>query len=232
MHNGLLQLGEQKMSKSLGNLITIKQILGKVSADVVRLFVLNSHYRNPLTYTEAVVQAASGGVERLQRVGSRQSPPGAPETLDAEPFRQRFIEAMDDDFNTPQALAALFDLAREVNQAADSGAGFAKAQSVLISLAKDVFGLRLPPVTERFTESFATVRKVITEEQALVQRLIQERLNARKQKQFQRADAIRQGLAALGVQLEDTKTGTDVIYKNTPSVEALKGLMKELGLSS
>ncbi|GAH82786.1 unnamed protein product, partial [marine sediment metagenome] len=125
LHNGMVQLGRDKMSKSLGNLVTIKEILAKYSADAIRIFVLNSHYRSPLTYSDESLEAAKGGVERLVRVISRDDlTKGKGEALDAKPYHDRFIEAMDDDFNTPQAMASLFDLAREINQAADSGLGF------------------------------------------------------------------------------------------------------------
>ncbi|GAH12933.1 unnamed protein product, partial [marine sediment metagenome] len=109
LHNGLVQLGEEKMSKSLGNLITIKEALGKYSPDAIRIFVLSSHYRSPLTYSEVALDAAEGGAERLLRVLSRDDPTGGVgKAIDAEPYRKQFIEAMDDDFNTPQALGVLF----------------------------------------------------------------------------------------------------------------------------
>jgi cysteinyl-tRNA synthetase len=231
MHNGLLQLGEEKMSKSLGNLITIKQILEKFSADAVRVFILSSHYRSPLTYAETVLQASAGGVERLQRVISRESPAGQAETIDAGAYRRRFIEAMDDDFNTPQALAVLFDLAREINQAADKGSGFSEAQAVLTSLARDILGLRLLPLTAK--NELESPGSTITSSPVsiLVNRLVQERVSSRKAKNFQKADAIRTRLADLGVILEDTKTGTDIIYKNTPAPEVLQDLMKEMEIN-
>jgi len=110
LHNGMVQLGEEKMSKSLGNLITIKEALQKYSADAIRIFALSSHYRSPLTYSEEILEAAEGGVERLLRVISRDdSTGGVGEALDAEPYRKQFVEALDDDFNTAQALGILFD---------------------------------------------------------------------------------------------------------------------------
>jgi len=147
LHNGLVQLGEEKMSKSLGNLITIKEALSKYSADAIRLFVLSSHYRSPLTYSEEALEAAERGAERLLRVISRDDPTGGDgQALDAKPYQRQFIEAMNDDFNTPQALAVLFDLAREINQAGDAGISIDKAQSILLSLARKVLGLKLPQI--------------------------------------------------------------------------------------
>ena len=153
LHNGLLQLGEEKMSKSLGNLITIKEALDKYSADAIRIFVLSSHYRSPLTYSEEALEAAEKGAERLAQVISRDDLTGsAGEALDAEPHRKQFIEVMDDDFNTPQALAAIFDLARAINQASDEGHTIIRGQQALLELA-DVLGLTLKVPEEQSFEA-------------------------------------------------------------------------------
>ena len=134
LHNGLLKLGGEKMSKSLGNLITIKTALRKYSADAVRIFVLSSHYRSPLTYSEMALEAAERGTERL--CGAlRESDPNSElnrsilkkqgtrtdDILPVQTYRNRFIAAMDDDFNTAQALATLFGLAQEINRAVNLG---------------------------------------------------------------------------------------------------------------
>jgi cysteinyl-tRNA synthetase len=247
MHNGLLQLGEEKMSKSLGNLITIKEALAKYSADALRLFILSSHYRSPLTYSEEVVKVAAEGVERLHRVVSRDDTSGGKEeALDAEPYRQRFIEAMDDDFNTPQALAVLFDLARKINEAGDAGISIDKAQSILVSLAREVLGLKLPRVIYVEVSDGILIRatvdatvipgKLIPDKlipdtvKARVNRLIEERVKCRKEEKWQRADEIRSKLAELGVTLEDTKERTYTTYKRVPSEESLDSLMVELGV--
>ena len=198
LHNGLVQLGEEKMSKSLGNLITIKEALKDYSPDALRLFVLSSHYRSPLKYSEEALEAAEGGVERLGRVISRES--GKKKTLDAEPYRQRFVEAMDDDFNTPQALGVLFDLARKINEAGDAGNNIKKAQGVLASLAREVLGLTLKPV--EFVEPQAQIKELVTERERL-----------RKAKKWQEADKIRAKLAEMGVTLEDTPEGTIIRAK-------------------
>jgi cysteinyl-tRNA synthetase len=198
MHNGLLQFGEDKMSKSLGNLITIKGALKEYSADTIRLFVLNSHYRSPLKYSKESFQAADAGAERLRRTVAREeSNSNSKENLDAAPYRKQFIEAMDDDFNTPQALAALFDLARSINQAADTGTGFAQAKSVFLELAQNVLGLSLSSADYRGN--------------AEIQQLIEDRQNLRKEKKWKEADAVREKLTALGVAVEDTTTGVKII---------------------
>jgi cysteinyl-tRNA synthetase len=225
LHNGLLRLGEEKMSKSLGNLVTIKEALGKFSPDAIRIFVLGSHYRSPLTYSEEALVAAEGGAERLLRVMSRDGASGSSgEILDAEPYRKRFVEAMDDDFNTPQALAVLFDLAREMNQAGDSGINFSKAQSILLELGRNVLGLRIP----RMVTLSATVKGTTTlkakltvirgskptpELELRVRRLVEERNRFRNNKQWQQADEIRAELAELGVVLEDASEGTKIVWK-------------------
>ena len=240
LHNGMVQLGEEKMSKSVGNLITIKEALGKYSADALRIFVLSSHYRSPLTYSEEALKAAEGGVERLLRVISRDDPTGGVgKNLEAEPYRKQFIEAMDDDFNTPRALAVLFDLAREINQAGDSGLSFLNAQEALSRVAKDALGLKLgilitPPTVS--VEASALAPTVVigpspTQEAELrVNRLVEARLRLRNAKQWQRADEIRAKLGELGIILEDTPEGTKRIWKRTPAVEALDKLLTELSI--
>ena len=200
LHNGLVQLGEEKMSKSLGNLITIKEALERYSTDALRIFVLSSHYRSPLTYSEEVVEAAERGVERLRRAISRDDPTeGTGEALDAKPYHHQFIEATDDDFNTPQALAALFDLARAINQAADAGSGFAEARNTMVKLGREILGLKLEGLGNE---------EIDAETQLRVNQLIEERTRLRQAKQWQQADEIRAKLSELGITLEDTPKGT------------------------
>jgi cysteinyl-tRNA synthetase len=238
LHNGLVQLGEEKMSKSLGNLITIKQAREKYSPDAIRIFVLSSHYRSPLKYSEeGLEEAAEGGAERLLRVISRDDTSGGKgEALGAEPYRQRFIEVMDDDFNTPQALGVLFDLAREINQAADSGLSFQEAKKVLLSLAREVLGLKLDviivvPTAHLTLTTFAPTVVIATPEAVVrVSRLVEERSRCRKAKQWQRADEIRTKLEELGIVLEDASDRTDTIWKRTPAVEHLDKLLAEMGI--
>ena len=145
MHNGLLQLGEEKMSKSLGNLVTIRDALGKYSADAIRIFILSSHYRSPLTYSEEALAAAEKGAERLREtVKGRDKGEYGQELTDLAPFHRRFTEAMDDDFNTPQALAVLFDLARDINRLGDERCSVLHGQLALAELA-NLLGLTLKP---------------------------------------------------------------------------------------
>ncbi len=210
LHNGLLRLDEEKMSKSLGNLVTIKDALKRYSADAIRIFVLGSHYRSPLTYSEEALAAAEKGAERLLRAVSRDDLASGGEKLDAAHYQARFTDAMGDDFNTPEAMAALFDLARAINQSADSGGYVADAQAMLRHLAEDVMGLKLET-----DDVFQPGEK----EQALVKSLIDDRTALRKVKKFALADKIRGNLDEMGINLEDSKDGTKAIWKKR---EALK----------
>jgi len=231
LHNGLVQLGKDKMSKSTGKLITIKEVLEKYSADAIRIFVLNSHYRSPLTYSEEVIEAAVKGVRRLRGVLTINDTTASGEALDAGPYRQRFIEAMDDDFNTAQARAVLFDLAKAIFQARDTGLSFAEAQKVLSKLARDILGLKLRPIVITTYAPTVTATATLSEVDTLTKRLVEKRNRLRQAKQWQQADGIRAKLAELGVVLEDTPQGTKIIWKREPAVELLDNLLSELGIA-
>jgi cysteinyl-tRNA synthetase len=237
LHNGLLRLGEDKMSKSIGNLITIKEVLEKYSADALRIFVLGSHYRSPLTYSEQVLEAAERGADRLRQAAEGEGGKGG--GVDAESYRHRFIQAMDDDFNTPQALAALFDLARDINRASDEGYSIATGQKLLKELS-GVLGLTLKPcegtpldaealrqlvdstseqlekaeqsqlatdISSRMLEVYAGQEESSYAE-SLLQLLINVREHLRETGLWQLADEIRVKLGELGIALEDTPKGT------------------------
>jgi cysteinyl-tRNA synthetase len=236
LHNGLVQLGEDKMSKSLGNLVTIKQALGEgkikreYNADILRIFILNSHYRSPLTYSEEGLKAAEGGMERLVRAVSREDPAGGEEPLNAKLYEEKFKEAMDDDFNTAQALAVLFDLANAINQAGDAGFGIGEAQSTLVSLAREVLGLRLRHIITTYAPNVIIGANPTPELEERVNRLVEERVKCRREKNWQRADEIRKKLAEFGIDLEDTPQETKRVWRRAPSVEALDSLMEEMGI--
>ena len=219
LHNGLVQLGEEKMSKSLGNLITIKEALQKYSADAIRIFILSSYYRGPLTYSEEALGAAESGADRLrQTVQSEGRRDVAGVKIDVGPYQNRFTEAMDDDFSTAQALAALFDLAREINRADEAGLDAAEAQQTLLKLA-NILGLTLKPLekppldakpfTDLLLEFLPLIEKPLpTEAEPVIELLISTRNQLREAKQWQRADEIRAKLAELGIAFEDTPKGT------------------------
>jgi cysteinyl-tRNA synthetase len=196
MHHGWMQLGSEKMSKSLGNIISIEEGLERYGADAIRLFVINSHYRSPLVYSEEGLDAAKAGAERLRQAARREhDTPGAAPALDAIPYKKRFQEAMDDDLNTPQALAALFDLARQTNRSFDEKADASQAQDLLLEMA-GVLGLRL--------EGSARDGDI----GPFVDLLVELRAELRGARQFELADSLRSRLAGLGVELEDTAEGT------------------------
>jgi cysteinyl-tRNA synthetase len=195
MHNGLLQLGAEKMSKSLGNLITIREALQKYTSDGIRIFILSSYYRSPLTYSEDAMGAAERGAERLRQTLASPGKTGGEKT-DAAPFRQRFIEAIDDDFGTSQAIATLFDLAREINRGNDAGKDASEARATLVELA-GVLGLTLKEPEQ-----------VLSDAGPFIELLIATRKRLREAKQFQLADEIRNKLTEMGVALEDTPQGT------------------------
>jgi len=190
LHHGHLQMGEEKMSKSLGNLITIRDGLDRFGADAIRIFVLGSGYRAPLTYSEAALAAAKSAAERLQ-TAAQAAADGDGDAVDPSAQRERFIAAMEDDLNTAQALAALFDLAREINRGRDAGRSVQAARLALRELG-GILGLRL----EAGSESIAAA--------PFVELLIELRKELREAKQYALADRIRAGLAGLGVVLEDS----------------------------
>ncbi len=129
VHNGFVQMGDEKMSKSLGNILTMRGAIDAYGPDGVRLFVLSSSYRSPLTYSEEAMAAGKSGAERLRNALAVEDT-GTGEGLDASSYRERFIAAMEDDFNTAQAVALLFNLAREINRTHDAGGAVSEAQSV------------------------------------------------------------------------------------------------------
>ncbi len=205
LHNGLVRLGEEKMSKSLGNLITIREALEQHTSDAIRLFILSSHYRSPLTYSEEGLEAAEKGADRLRQAACvSQSSIPTPSVKEEErilcpigsdSFRQRFIETMDDDFNTAQASAVLFDLAREINRAASEGFGVEKSQQTLRELA-GLLGLTLEE------------REVHLDAAPFIDLLVSLRSELRKEKQWKLSDRVRDSLSEKGIALEDTPQGT------------------------
>jgi len=194
LHNGWLYLGEEKMSKSLGNIIPIADALPKYGSDGCRLFVLGSHYRSPLTYSEDGLEAAKRAAERL-RLAAAPAPPGKGASVDPQPFRQRFIDSMEDDLNAAQAVGALFDLAREINRGRDEGRPVEEAQATLRELA-GVLGLTLAE-----DETGVTARPIID-------LLVKVRDELRAAKLYELSDSIRVRLAELGIALEDGEEGT------------------------
>ncbi len=206
VHNGMLQLGGEKMSKSLGNIISIKEFLSKRSADVMRMLVLNGTYRAPLLFNDDTLDAAEKNVERLKSALRPAAPSAkglAAESLTAlaatsDAAKVNFTEAMDSDFNTAGAIAALFEFVKAINTARDNGATSEQIKPMQDSFRElaGVLGLKLEE------------KQGSGEQDEQVNALIAERTEARKQKQWKRSDEIRDQLKEMGVTIEDSKDGT------------------------
>jgi cysteinyl-tRNA synthetase len=239
VHNGMMQLGGEAMSKSTGNVLSIEEFLETHEADVLRILVLNSHYRSPLSFSEEIAAGAKRGLDRI-KAALKPAVPGEGKDADqalgglAEKAGQDFIEAMDDDFNTPRALSAIYELVRGINQARDAGASdreLGAAQAKLRELA-GVLGLRLTTSKElevQISELLKLLNEVrdelpegelweaahntrLTElelqESELVDLLLDMRNQFRETEQWDFADRIRNRLAEEGIVLEDGKQGT------------------------
>ena len=194
MHNGFINVDNEKMSKSLGNFFTIRDVLKSFDAETVRFFVVRSHYRSPLQYSDAHLNDARASLKRLYTALA--SVPPAPISLDwSVPEAARFKAAMDEDFGTPEAVAVLFDLASEVNRSHSS------ELSGLLKALGGVLGL-LQADPKQFLQAGVSV------DEATIQSRIEARAAAKKAKDFAQADAIRQELAAQGIVLKDGAGGT------------------------
>ena len=209
VHNGLLRqgAGDEKMTRHLGNFISVQDALHAYGADAIRLFILSSHYRSPITWTEEGVRAAQRGADRLRATmkgysASPESSPGDALSAAADAALREFIASMDNDFGTPQAIAQVYDLARTINQARDNGApspSLSYARGVLKELM-DVLGLTLQGVAAP------------TQAEPFVALLAEVRSQLRAHKLWTLADTIRDGLADQGVILEDEADGTTWRY--------------------
>ena len=216
IHNGFVMVNKEKMSKSLGNFFTVKEILEKFSPDVLRLFLLSTHYRSPIDFSTERLEEAERSLKRLINfIDSREVISSLPEkgeegeVIDVESYRKEFEEAMDDDFNTAKALGVLFELVKEANQLKDRYLREGKipkaTKTSLIEAVEFVenmlklLGLKLEREKEEGIED------------ELIKLLVEVRGELRKRKIFDLADMIRDRLKELGITLEDLPTGT--VYK-------------------
>ena len=211
MHNAFLNIDNKKMSKSLGNFFTVRDISEKYDLQVLRFFMLSAHYRSPLNFSADLMEAAKNGYERIvtcvENLKFMAEKAGGGKMTDAETalvqeakgFVDKFDEAMDDDFNTADAISAIFELVKFANThaGADSTRAFVEALKEEIVMLSDICGL----ITERQEERL----------DADIEKLIEERAQATKEKNFARADEIRDELLARGIALKDTREGVQVV---------------------
>jgi len=211
IHNNLVTVNGQKMSKSLGNFVTLKDAFKKYHPLVLRFFILQSHYRSTLDFSDEAVQGAKAGLDKLlntlRNIQAEGGKPGSGRTsaIDLAGVKKRFLEAMDDDFNTPQAIAVLFDFSRDLNHELSTGT----ADLVFLTDARKLFnelaGTVLGVIPETAITGAAADGKL---EAGLIQLLIEIRSEIRKQKLWNISDLIRDGLTKIGIAIEDKKDGT------------------------
>ena len=202
MHNGFLKINNEKMSKSLGNFFTVREIAEKYPLQVIRFFMLSAHYRSPLNFSADLVEASKNGLERiLTAVDRLKSISGTEGEVDKavademDAFVKKYEAAMDDDLNTADAISVIFELVKYANVNVTEESTKATVELVLNTVTKlcDILGI----ITEK--------KKEILDSD--IEALIEERQSARKAKNFARADEIRDQLSDMGIILEDTREG-------------------------
>ena len=196
MHVGFVQVNQEKMSKSLGNFFTIREVLKEYTPEVVRYFLMASHYRSPLNYSIENLQSAKAALERFY-LCLRAFPSVTPNALTDSDYTKRFFAAMQDDFNTPIALSVLFDLVREIYRLQTNNSAVATQHAGLLKYLANILGL-LHQDPDIFLQQGQEAKNNQT-----IEGLIEKRLLARKNKDFTLADKIRDDLIEMGVVLED-----------------------------
>lgn len=194
MHNGFVNIDNQKMSKSLGNFFAIREVLEQFEAETLRFFIVRAHYRSPLNYSDVHLEDARGALRRLYT--ALDAVPAAEVAIDwSDPFAMRFKAAMDNDFGTPEAVAVLFELAGEVNRGrSPQQAGLLKALGACLGLLQD--------------EPRAFLRRGASLDEATIARFIEQRAAAKAARDFAEADRIRAELLGQGIVLKDSAAGT------------------------
>ncbi len=202
MHSGMVMVDREKMSKSLGNFFTVRDVLKYYDAETVRYFLMSGHYRSQLNYSEENLKQARASLDRLYT--ALRGTDKAAVAAGGEAFKARFCEAMDDDFNTPEAYSVLFDMAREVNRLKGEDIAAANGLAAALRDIASVLGI-LEQDPETFLQGGA---QADDGEVAEIEALIQQRLDARKAKDWAAADAARDRLNEMGIVLEDGPQGT------------------------
>jgi cysteinyl-tRNA synthetase len=217
LHFGFLNINKEKMSKSLGNFFTAREVLAKYSAEAIRLFLAQAHYRGPVDFNDELLDAADKGLEKLKNIQStinsaliKNKSEGTNPEFDFQSFEKRFTDALDEDFNTPQAVAVIFDFVKEVNRTIADKDNlhlnfYIGVKNYLITTAANVLGIMSFDEKEEKQDSLL--------EHELIKVLIDLRLKAKSEKNFQLADEIRKKLDRLGITLKDTKEGTDYLKR-------------------
>lgn len=202
MHNGFVRINEEKMSKSLGNFFTVREVLKQYRAEVVRFFVLSSHYRSPLNYSDEQLNESAAALTRLYT--ALRGIEISNESIQSN-YTDRFKQAMDDDFNTAVAVAVLFDMAREINKIKTSDSTVASQLASELKSLADVLGI-LQGSPEEYLQAGDAKGDAITEQE--IEQLIEQRVAAKQNKEWALADKIRNDLKQQGIILEDVATGT------------------------
>jgi cysteinyl-tRNA synthetase len=199
MHNGMLQFADEKMSKSVGNIRSLAGALEEYGRDALVMYFVQGHYRKPIEYSERTLEQAARAVDRLRELVRRLSPEaGEPDAIGA--YAERFFEALADDFNTPAALAALFDWVAEANRRIDAGEAIGAGPR----LREMLWVIGMEDLLEAPAEDAPD---------AEAERLLEERQRARAEKDFETADARRDELGALGWEVRDTPEGAQLVKK-------------------
>jgi cysteinyl-tRNA synthetase len=204
VHNGFVRIDEEKMSKSLGNFFTVREVLKEYQAEVIRFFILSSHYRSPLNYSTDNLDEAKSALSRLYTALR-----DATADSDVEPIKKyvdEFNTAMDDDFNSPKAISILHELARESNRITDKSSKQATELAATLKILAGVLGI-LQDDPQAFLQGKANASDNELDEVA-IQKMIDERNQAKTEKNYAKADDIRDQLVATGISLEDTPQGT------------------------
>ncbi|MGP1955863.1 MAG: cysteine--tRNA ligase [Arsenophonus sp. NC-PY1-MAG3] len=210
MHTGMVMVNREKMSKSLNNFFTIRDVLTHYDAETVRYFLLSGHYRSQLNYTEKNLKQARAAIERLY-TALLDTNTNDIKYVNNEIFKQRFIQAMNDDFNTPDAYSVLFDLVREINRLKANNMAMANGLAVQLRQLTNILGL-LTQNPEQFLQNQVQVSHSIDVEKIKI--LIKKRNDARENKLWAQADLARDQLSKMGIILEDSPQGTVWRYKS------------------